>query len=159
MNIFVPMEYTHTSLIKEDWTAVVQIKDHLLGARPLPHNIGPERWQTPKPEKNGSHYFCYYPHCKKGDCIIHPSIHPAYIIAYKTLYKMSIDLGILPCRACGIVRKRTHACKQIRCRHHSLPKVRLRTQGKSSARSLQPVPWRDRMLVRTYLSSSCGSHL
>ena len=36
------------------------------------------------------------PTWQKGDCIIHPSIHPAYIIAYKTLYKMSIDLGILP---------------------------------------------------------------
>lgn len=38
MNIFVPMGYAQTSLIKEDWTAVVQIKGHLLGARPLPHN-------------------------------------------------------------------------------------------------------------------------
>lgn len=156
MNIFVPMGYAQTSLIKEDWTAVVQIKGHLLGARPLPHNRkmantqAREEWLT---------LLLLLPTLQKGDCIIHPSIHPAYIIAYKTLYKMSIDLGILPCGTCGIVRKITHACKQIRCRHHSLPKVSLRTQGKTSARSLQPVPRRDRILVRTYLWSSSGSQL
>lgn len=133
MNIFMPMGYAHTSLIKEDWIIVVQIKGHLFGERPLPHNRKMANTQT---RKEWLTLLLLLPTLQKGDCIIHPSIHSAYIIAHKTLFKMSIDLGILPWRACGIVRKITHACKQIRCRYHSLLKVKATNTIKDFSKEL-----------------------
>lgn len=52
-------------------------------------------------------------HTAKNNCVIHLFIHSTYSIAYKILFKMSVDLGILPCGVCGVV-KEDNTCMQTK---------------------------------------------